>query len=244
MQSYIFSAEAAAVCGGVGSTWYGEGKFTSFINIEAGRELVVCSSVLCCCCDLVVPLYVLQVCLEQQQQQPILQELKSVLGSDQQLVVSCAAVSQFEVLLQQFSGSERQRWEQLLPQLRVYHCSAGCTSSGTSNNTAGHQQPCAVCGERLVQQQAVGVHAPGGADQSNGTEQLQLLPQLEGCCFPLSERLRSLEKMSLLQQAVFSLGDALHAVTVTANGSAVRAAAACGVHVDAVQHRPVWLTGL
>lgn len=197
-------------------------------------------------CPAAVLLYVLQVCLEHQQQQPILQELKSVLGHDRQLVVSCAAVSQFEILLQQFSGpSEQQRWEQLLQQLRVYHCIAGCTSSGaSSNNTAGHQQACAVCGERLVQQQAVGVHVPGSADQSNCAEQLQLLPQLQGCCFPLSERLQNLEKMSLLQQAVFSLGDALHAVTVTANGSAVRAAAACGVHVDAVQHRPVWLTGL
>lgn len=199
--------------------------------------------VLCCCCCAAAA--VPQACLEAQQQQPLMEELRRVMGGDKQLVVSCAAVSQFEILLQQFSGPlERQRWAQLLPQLRVYHCTAGCASSSIGNDsTPGHQQAaCAVCGEPLVQQRVVGVHAPE-QQLGSSTGQLQQ-PQLEGGCFPLSERLQGLEKMSLLQQAVFSLGDALHAVTVTANGSAVRAAAACGVVLDVQQHRPVWLTGL
>lgn len=163
------------------------------------------------------------------------------MGQDRELVASCAAISQFEILLQQFSGpSERQRWSQMLPRLKVYHCTAGCSSSSNgsidSNNVS--QQACAVCGESLVQ-------SKGGPQQ-----QLQQLgsaaevPQLDGAVFPLSQRLHELDRMTLLQQAVFSLGDALHALTLTANGSAVRAAAACGVILDVQTHRPVWLTGL
>lgn len=34
------------------------------------------------------------------------------------------------------------------------------------------------------------------------------------------------------------------AVTLTANGRAVAAAAACGVHLETFVHRAVWLAGL
>lgn len=176
----------------------------------------------------------LQECLEAQQQRPLLSELETLVGQDRQLVVSCAAVSQFEILLQQFSGPlERQRWAQLVPQLRVYHCTAGCRRSSTHSSSNASHQACAVCGDNLVQSAGLGEQqqAPG-------------VKQLDRAWFPLSGRLQELEKMSLLQQAVFSLGDALHALTLTANGSAVRAAAVQGVVLDVQQHRPVWLTGL
>jgi hypothetical protein len=179
----------------------------------------------------------LQECLEAQQQRPLLSELETLVGQERQLVVSCAAVTQFEILLQQFSGPlERQRWVQLLPQLRIYHCTAGCssTSSTHSSSTASHQV-CAVCGDNLVQSAGLG---------EQQQQQAPDVEQLDRAWFPLSGRLQELEKMSLLQQAVFSLGDALHALTLTANGSAVRAAAVQGVVLDVQQHRPVWLTGL
>jgi hypothetical protein len=171
--------------------------------------------------------------LEAQQQRPLLSELETLVGQDRQLVVSCAAVTQFELLLQQFSGPlERQRWAQLLPQLRIYHCTAGCSNSSPHSSSVGHQG-CAVCGDKVVQS--------AGLDE---LQQAQGLQQLDRAWFPMSRRLQELEKMSVLQQAVFSLGDALHALTLTANGSAVRAAAVQGVVLDVQQHRPVWLTGL
>ncbi len=43
--------------------------------------------------------------------------------------------------------------------------------------------------------------------------------------------------------AVFGLGDSARALTLTANGAALRAAAREGVDVEAQQHRPVWLAG-
>jgi hypothetical protein len=184
-----------------------------------------------------IVLVVLQDCLAAQQQRPLLSELETVLGQDRQLVTSCAAVSQFEILLQQFSGPlERQRWSELLPQLRVYHCTAGCSSSSSdgTHSSKVRQQACAVCGESVVQNQGRQQLCSAPAD----------VPQLNGALFPLSQRLRELDKMTLLQQAVFSLGDALHALTLTANGSAVRAAAASGVVLDVQTHRPVWLTGM
>lgn len=181
---------------------------------EAANCLTVCAA--------------LQDCLAAQQQRPLLSELGAALGQDRELVVSCAAVAQFELLLQQFSGpTERQRWSELLPRLRIFHCSSSGGEGQAGSNASQHA--CCVCGE-LVQQ-----HAANGCPLS---------PSSTAAGFALSERLQSLEKMSLMQQAVFSLGDALHALTLTANGGAVRAAAACGVVLDVQQHRPVWLTGL
>ena len=98
------------------------------------------------------------------------------------------------------------------------------------------QGACSVCGEPLVQHGAAASMVVQHGSSAMATSQ--------HAWFPLSGRLQSLDKMTLMQQAVFSLGDALHALTLTANGSAVRAAAASGVVLDVQQHRPVWLTGL
>lgn len=47
------------------------------------------------------------------------------------------------------------------------------------------------------------------------------------------------------QVAVLGLGDALHALTLTANSAALRSAAQHGgVNLEAVAHRAVWLVGI
>lgn len=46
------------------------------------------------------------------------------------------------------------------------------------------------------------------------------------------------------QLAVFGLGEGRRALTLTANGNAVRSAERHGVALEVVLHRPVWLTGL
>lgn len=46
-----------------------------------------------------------------------------------------------------------------------------------------------------------------------------------------------------LQRAVFGAGDALQALTLTANGNAVRSAERQGVYLEAVVHRAAWLSG-
>ena len=46
-----------------------------------------------------------------------------------------------------------------------------------------------------------------------------------------------------LQVAVLGLGDAMMAVTLTANNAAVRSAAHSGVKLEAVTHRAAWLMG-
>ncbi|KAG2446749.1 hypothetical protein HYH02_008310 [Chlamydomonas schloesseri] len=61
----------------------------------------------------------------------------------------------------------------------------------------------------------------------------------------LSERCRTLlgECLGRDQLAVFGLGDGRRALTLTANGNAVRSAERLGVALEVVLHRPVWLTG-
>ncbi|PNH09654.1 hypothetical protein TSOC_003655 [Tetrabaena socialis] len=61
----------------------------------------------------------------------------------------------------------------------------------------------------------------------------------------LSERVRAQLRdcLGADQLAVFGLGDARRAVTLTANGNAVRSAERQGVVLEVVLHRPVWLAG-
>jgi hypothetical protein len=59
-----------------------------------------------------------------------------------------------------------------------------------------------------------------------------------------SERISRITKLTEQQKAVFGLGDVLKAITLTANGNAIRSALGAGVHLECVLHRPVWLTGL
>ncbi|PNH09675.1 hypothetical protein TSOC_003653 [Tetrabaena socialis] len=61
----------------------------------------------------------------------------------------------------------------------------------------------------------------------------------------LSERVRAQLRdcLGADQLAVFGLGDARRAITLTANGNAVRSAERQGVVLEVVLHRPVWLAG-
>ena len=59
----------------------------------------------------------------------------------------------------------------------------------------------------------------------------------------VSLRVQSLERFTRTMQGVFGLGDALHAVTLTANGNAVRGAERQGVVLECMCHRAVWLAG-
>ncbi|MEW5297736.1 MAG: hypothetical protein WDW36_000921 [Sanguina aurantia] len=67
------------------------------------------------------------------------------------------------------------------------------------------------------------------------------------CCLvtttAISERVAALEHIGAHQRAVLGLGDRLHALTVTADGNAVRSAQKQGLALETLVHRPVWLTG-
>lgn len=59
----------------------------------------------------------------------------------------------------------------------------------------------------------------------------------------ISERVASLEHIGAHQKCVLGLGDRLVALTVTADGNAVRSAQKQGITLEVLLHRPVWLTG-
>ncbi len=61
----------------------------------------------------------------------------------------------------------------------------------------------------------------------------------------MSERARQLlpSRLGKDQVAVFGLGDGTRAMTLTANGNAVRSAERGGMNLETLVHRPVWLAG-
>lgn len=59
----------------------------------------------------------------------------------------------------------------------------------------------------------------------------------------ISERVAALEHIGAHQKCVLGLGDRLVALTVTADGNAVRSAQKQGIALEVLLHRPVWLTG-
>jgi hypothetical protein len=172
-------------------------------------------------------LLLLQDCLAAQQRSPLLPQLQPFIGDDRQLVSSCAAVKQFQLLLNMFAGPlEQARWQQLLQRLHIYHYH--CTDEDTGGGgAAAAARSCSSCGaaEEVVVA-AEHTQPPGG-------------------WFSVSQRLRGVPKLTPLQQAVFGCGDALHGLTLTANASCVRSVAvSSGVELDVHEHRAVWLTGL
>lgn len=58
------------------------------------------------------------------------------------------------------------------------------------------------------------------------------------------DRVAHLERLSPCAKAVLGLGDAAHALTLTANGRAVQIAAMQGVLLETCVHRAAWLTGM
>ena len=57
-------------------------------------------------------------------------------------------------------------------------------------------------------------------------------------------RVAEIERLSVCAKAVLGLGDAAHALTLTANGRAVQTAALQGVLLETYLHRAAWLTGM
>ena len=58
------------------------------------------------------------------------------------------------------------------------------------------------------------------------------------------DRVARLERLSACAKAVLGLGDAAHALTLTANSRAVQTAALQGVLLETHVHRAAWLTGI
>jgi hypothetical protein len=199
----------------------------------------------CFCCSRVPQV---QDCLAAQIQQPLLPQLHACLDNSQQLVTSCLAVQQFQALMDMFSGPrEQQRWQELLQRVAVYHCAP---EDGQQQD--GALAECAFCssaggtgiggaGVAVVAAAGVEAGAAAVADRSgvgNSQQQQQLLLYSE------PQRITCIDKLGKQQRAVFGLGDALQATTLTANGNAVRCCEQNGVKLEVVLHRPVWLTGM
>jgi len=172
-----------------------------------------------------------QGCITAERDSPLLSELAPYTSPGRRLAAAHTAVVQFEKLLAGFGGpTEHRRWrEELLPRLHVYHetpqhgrqqqqqMEEEQEEEGSSSEGAGRLLP-----------------AKPAAAAGGGREQhMFALPQ------PVAEL-----QMSKQQGDVFGLGIALEAVTLTANGNAVRYLADRSVALEAVVHRPVWLTGL
>jgi hypothetical protein len=176
------------------------------------------------------------------------------LDNSQQLVTSCQAVQQFQALMDMFSGPrEQQRWQELLQRVAMYHCAqegeqqedaalldcAYCSSAnitGSSSTAAG-----------LAVVAAAGVEAAVGAGSCSSSvqgQQQQQQQQQQQLLYTEPQRIARIEKLGKQQRAVFGLGDALQATTLTANGNAVRCCEQYGVKLEVVLHRPVWLTGM
>lgn len=206
----------------------------------------------------------MQDCLAAQIASPLLPELQACLDNSQELVTSCAAVGQFQKLLDIFAGPiEQQRWQELQQRLQVYHWRTGkgiaagtCVACGASL-LVGCSDSIAAANEHLAANNA------GTSDGLNGARDIQCDSRqksgFDTLCFgygrsgeqqqqqhmyAVSERVNRVDKLTKQQKAVLGLGDALEALTLTANGNAVRCCGHYGVKLEALVHRPVWLTGM
>jgi hypothetical protein len=191
-----------------------------------------------------------QDCLAAQIQQPLLPQLHACLDNSQQLVTSCLAVQQFQVLMDMFSGPrEQQRWQELLQRVSVYHCTP---EDGQQQD--GALDECAFCssaggmgigssGGAVVAAAGVEAGAAAGADTVSGSNNSQQ-QQEKWRLYTEPQRITRIDKLGKQQRAVFGLGDALQATTLTANGNAVRCCEQYGVKLEVVLHRPVWLAGM
>ncbi|KAF6260979.1 hypothetical protein COO60DRAFT_1504123 [Scenedesmus sp. NREL 46B-D3] len=196
-------------------------------------------------------------CLAAQIQEPLLPQLHACLDNSQQLVASCLAVQQFQALMDMFSGPrEQQRWQELLQGLRVYHCGpeggqqqdgslAECAFCNSAGGIGVGSTGCAVFAAARID----AVASAGACSSSNGDSDCQEAEQQQQqqqapLLYSEPPRISCIDKLGKQQRAVFGLGDALQATTLTANGNAVRCCEQYGVKLEVVLHRPVWLTGL
>jgi hypothetical protein len=203
-----------------------------------------------------------QDCLAAQIQQPLLPQLHACLDNSQQLVTSCLAVQQFQALMDMFSGPrEQQRWQELLQRVAVYHCAPQEEQQGDiatslecaycSSSTNGKGVSSSLSGLAVVAAAGVGTERCCGTSsscesqgQQEQQQQQQEMVQQQLLLYTEPQRIARIDKLGKQQRAVFGLGDALQATTLTANGNAVRCCEQYGVKLEVVLHRPVWLTGM
>jgi hypothetical protein len=165
---------------------------------------------------------------------PPLSPIPSTLPGARRLLASCLAVQQFELLMAQFAGPvERARWAELRSRVIVLPAAA---DSGEAL-----EPPVNVMTRRVARlEKASAINSP---PVSSGL----LLPGLNkaGSLLDLCAFLGAMPvQVTPLQAAVLGLGDALQAVTLTANGGTVRNAERQGAHLEIFLHRAVWLTGI
>lgn len=192
-----------------------------------------------CVCSLIPrahPTPPTQECLAAERAAPLLPQLGPWVGPERRLVAAAAACQQFQALVDMFAGPrERGRWSQLLARLEVFTTGIGEGVLGPGSAAA---QPQAAGLEEAGPE--VVVRATGTGEQEQGGRGQT---QLAAAAAAVSERVRALRHLGAPQVAVFGLGDALRALTLTANGNAVRGAEEQGCVLEVQLHRPVWLTG-
>jgi hypothetical protein len=113
---------------------------------------------------------------------------------------------------------------------------APCNVHGNSHGSAGNG--CASSSALHLNSSSNGTGSNSNIDSSssNGCASQQALQQ--------PPRVAALSALTQQQRVVLGLGDAAHALTLTANGGALRLASSVGVVLEAVPHRAVWLTGM
>lgn len=182
------------------------------------------------------------------------------------LVAAEEARVQFEVLLEMHGGSlELARWQALVPRiefiggsdekpvlgLRGSEAEAGEAGTGAEEGSRDDEgswkggEGVLRGGEGRGDSEGAATGAvldarsspePGGGG-GGGVDRDGVY--WEGC-----SRVEGLEGLTPMQKKVLLVGDYAKAVTMTANGRAVRSAAQQGVELEAYVHRAVWLTGL
>lgn len=201
----------------------------------------------------------LQDCLAAQTVSPLLAELHACLDTTQRLVTSCLAVEQFQKLVDMFAGpKEQQRWLELQQRVQVYHCSssldsnaARCAACGTSLTKLGRNAAAegliepAACGRNPLESQSASSDDCSAVAENQGcSTAVTAAQQQQTLMYAIPDRISRVDKLTKQQRTVLGLGDALQALTLTANGSAVRSCEHYGVRLEAAVHRPVWLTGM
>lgn len=196
----------------------------------------------------------LQESLDAERAQPLRRELVAAIAG-RPLITSELAVQQFETLLNQFGGpSEKERWRQVLKTITVVPWQrqseqldgrapvSAIAAPGVvpSESPAGSDlSPVASAPARMI--------APCGAASVQSCVNEELTAQSSGeeaSVRRWPDRVAHLERLGACAKAVLGLGDAAHALTLTANGKAVQTAARQGVLLETYVHRAAWLTGM
>ncbi len=211
-----------------------------------------------------------QECLEAERQEPLLPQLLPFIGPGRRLLAAPLAITQFEKLVGAFGGpGETARWRELRARLEVSAASSdgSVPSNGThdvvllgsdkqsrsgdggmsSSAQAGFGRNGGSSSSSSSSRGGSGGSSNGGGPSASNASCISSSSSNSSSSGGLAQHqaalIAKLPKLTALQRAVFALGAGEMAVTLTANGAAVRSAAQEGVRIEAFVHRPVWLTG-